>query len=236
MRLQLTCHYISPSFSKPGTAKVYINALENRIADLEVSLSKYGHNGAEHDHWASPVWVTDESDALLSTVRDLSLDTGGSYVGNTSNITLARIIGSLVGTNSVLGGKETTMSERQSFGEWDSHEDPSTSTAPSAPSERPYNSPVESDSAYSLMIHPEIAEKLIHAYILRFAGSFPVLHTAHLKDLYRRRADLESPYERGILHLVFALGGRFLFETVSFTNTILGTSFRVFVTYSLTIC
>jgi hypothetical protein len=212
LRLSLNCHYITPTFSKPGAAKVYINALEDRIAELEMSLAKQGNGGVGHDHWTVPMGVTDESDPLLSAVRDLSLNTAGTYVGNTSNITLARIIGSLVGTGTVPFEQDTMINDMQKIPIWGAPDHTGASTAVS----EAYSSPTASDTSFSLMMPVDVAEKLIKAYIQRFSGSFPVLHTSHLKSLFQRRAELEDPYERGILHLVFALGGMFLFETVCY--------------------
>ncbi|RDW63907.1 hypothetical protein BP5796_10409 [Coleophoma crateriformis] len=202
-RLNLSCHYAIPNHSRPGAAKIYIGELEDRVAELEMSLAELGNARAGQDHWTHSQASSDESDPLLSTVRDLSLTTDGSYVGSTSNITLARILGPL------LGGKVHDH-YKASLPTWDGQEH---GMGSSAISETGYHSLAGSDAVFSLMIPSDIAEKLIHAYIRRISGSFPVLHTAHIRDLYRRRAELEDPYERGILHLVFALGGRFLYET-----------------------
>ncbi|KAH8678294.1 fungal-specific transcription factor domain-containing protein [Xylariales sp. PMI_506] len=202
VRLKARCLYVSPTNYKPREAKIYITALEDRIAELELSLANQGNPAASHDHWSKPNKSQDDGDPLLSAVRDLSLNTGGSYVGSTSNITLARILASIVGLQD-----KAAYNTPQSVGEMDARAMTSDDDYQSSPS-------MEDDSAVSLIGDDEVTEKLVTAFIKCISPRFPVLHPAHVRSLYERRAELNDPYHRSILHLVYALGGVFLVEAL----------------------
>jgi hypothetical protein len=103
-RLEVECRYIVPSAPKPQEAKLYIRALENRVAELETALTNSGLADAGLDHWAQgprKQQIEGGEDgqeySLLAAVRDVSLNTSGSFIGGTSNITLARILESILG-------------------------------------------------------------------------------------------------------------------------------------------
>lgn len=97
MRLDLEFHYVIPITPKPGQARTYIKALEDRVAELETLLTQNGNIAVSHDHWNER---PDEAESdeqediqpLLNAVRDLSLDVAGSYVGGASTITLGRAL------------------------------------------------------------------------------------------------------------------------------------------------
>jgi Fungal Zn(2)-Cys(6) binuclear cluster domain len=103
-RLEVECRYIVPSAPKPQEAKLYTRALENRVAELETALTNSGLADAGLDHWAQgprKQQIEGGEDgqeySLLAAVRDVSLNTSGSFIGGTSNITLARILESILG-------------------------------------------------------------------------------------------------------------------------------------------
>ncbi|KAE9978160.1 hypothetical protein BLS_000838 [Venturia inaequalis] len=86
-----------PIYPKAGQAKIYIKALEDRIAELETTLNKGGDRTVSRDHWAEQADNDYESESgdiqpLLNAVRDLSLDVAGSYIGGASTITLGRAL------------------------------------------------------------------------------------------------------------------------------------------------
>lgn len=203
-----------PSHPKPQEARIYIKSLENRVAELEMSLAKGGQSEAALDHlmrYQSPSDVESvdrvEVFSLLSTVRDLSLNTSGSYVGGTSTITLARIL------ESVVGRADTYEASLQTSG-W---EKPTSPTPELASSENGRFSPVSVPSTtQSFHVQPNIGDKLLQAYLNHVSKNFPVLHSAQLNDLHRRRTALSDASEESILHLVYALGGQYL-ESVSTT-------------------
>jgi hypothetical protein len=200
---------VSPTNYKPRTAKTYITALENRIAQLEMSLANRGNSNVGQDHWSQPLDGDgdggEDVDPLLSTVRDISLDTGGSFVGSTSSITLARILGPVVGIQS---------SANPSWPETIAHEAKDSSSLPSDLGVGWYTSSVSGKPAVSLTGNDEVAEKLVETFTKSILPRLPVLHTMYLRSLYERRAELVEPYHRSILHLVYALAGVWLTEAV----------------------
>lgn len=208
VRLKAQCVYVSPTNYKPRTAKTYITALENRIAQLEMSLANRGNSNAGHDHWSQPSdgHGGDDVDPLLSTVRDISLDTGGSFVGSTSSITLARILGSVVGIqgNANPSWPETMIDKTKE----------TNSLTPSELEVGWYTSSVSGKPAVSLTGNDEVAAKLVETFTKCVLPRFPVLHPVYLRSLYERRAELVEPYHRSVLHLVYALAGVWLIEAV----------------------
>jgi hypothetical protein len=165
-----------------------------------MSLAHQGNASEGDDHWSRPSGMPTEGDTLLNAVRDLSLNTGGSYVGSTSNITLARILGSVVGQMNK--GTQASPPETVTDEAWMSS------------AESFMGPPATNRPAISLMIEQGVAEKLVQTFIKCISPRFPVLHPAHVRNLFERRAELEDPYHRAILHLVFSLGGGFLVEAV----------------------
>jgi hypothetical protein len=167
-----------------------------------MSLAKQGNASEGDDHWSRPTGVSSDSETLLNAVRDLSLNTGGSYVGSTSNITLARIMGSLVGEMNK--GKQVPLTEAVDMLDEEWLNSTETLMGPI----------VESRPTISLMIEEQVAEKLVQTFIKCISPRCPVLHPAHVRNLYERRSELQDPYHRAILHLVFSLAGGFLVEAV----------------------
>lgn len=51
-----------PIYLKPGQAKIYIKALEDRVAELETLLTKGGDRTVSHDHWTEKQAELDDSD------------------------------------------------------------------------------------------------------------------------------------------------------------------------------
>ena len=49
--MDVECRYIMPLTPKPQDKKIYIAALEDRIALLESCLSSIGQAGVGDDHW-----------------------------------------------------------------------------------------------------------------------------------------------------------------------------------------
>jgi hypothetical protein len=48
--MEVECRYIMPLTPKPQDKKIYIAALEDRIAQLESYLSRIGQAGVRDDH------------------------------------------------------------------------------------------------------------------------------------------------------------------------------------------
>jgi len=215
-RLEVECRYIVPSAPKPQEAKLYIKALENRVAELETALTNGGLAEVGLDHWAqAPKQLQIEAGgegqedySLLAAVRDVSLNTSGSFIGGTSNITLARMLESILGqqTGLITSPAGTTPEYNREF----------------EPSEIGWRSSMTStfqDGSFPNAlrgIQSKMADKLLQAYFKHVAVNFPLVHSAQIKNFHLRRETLSDPYEESVLNLVYGLGGQFL-EMVSFS-------------------
>ncbi|ETN38231.1 uncharacterized protein HMPREF1541_06262 [Cyphellophora europaea CBS 101466] len=195
-----------PIYPKPGQAKIYIEALEERVAELEGLLAKEGHNFASRDHWADGD-DPDESDKddpadmqpLLNAVRDLSLDATGSYVGGASSITLGRALAAALAGKTQLLGSPTTVT-------WEKTQ-PSISFASRSSS-------LAGDSALRLnYVNNETANMMVYGYLKHLQTNFPILCSTDILDLHNRRHMLKDVYEFSILNLIYGLGGHFLNKT-----------------------
>ncbi|KAF4632486.1 hypothetical protein G7Y89_g5635 [Cudoniella acicularis] len=107
-RLGLRCHYKAHLAPKPNQNKLYINALEDRIAELESFLSGLGYNSVGDDHWKQKQYEfqkahqtpdvpqTGETDTLINAVRDLASNAGIHYMKGTPTVSLGRVLGSVI--------------------------------------------------------------------------------------------------------------------------------------------
>lgn len=202
--MDIECRYISPLTPNPQDKKIYIAALEDRIAQLESYLSSIGQAGVGDDHWKQAqniqVTVQNEVDPLLSAVRDLSLSASRHYVGGTSTITLGRLLGSVINSQKdVMNGPKLDKTEAKS----DQDHNP-----------RTISSETLAEMMGPMFVSPGVAQRLLEGFLKHIATRFPVVHTPWIWELHERKDILEDSYEESILHLVYATGARFL-ETVS---------------------
>lgn len=133
---------------------------------------------------------SEEGESMVRILRDLSLETNGGYIGATSQITMGRLVGSIV------QGKNYNLKEGFS---------PSQATSP----------PV-SEGTTELQfseIPQDVADRLLVGYMKHIATRYPVLHSAWIRDLHSRRNCISNAYERSTLHLIYATAGRFLETT-----------------------
>jgi hypothetical protein len=202
-----------------GEKKVYIKALERRIAELESSLAAYGHIGVGEDHWKQapdlhlkeprfqeqqggqmPQTIQkpqsdEENDPLIRAVRDMSLSASGQYVGGTSTLTIGRMLTSVVNTQ---------RAHRFEFTHNSFTMDPNPKSIHTL---RP------GEIRGNAFLSPIVADRLLQGFMKHIATRFPVLHTPHLRNLHANRDQLKNVYEKSILHLVYATGGRWLEST-----------------------
>ncbi|KAF2808485.1 uncharacterized protein BDZ99DRAFT_477985 [Mytilinidion resinicola] len=135
-------------------------------------------------------------ESVVEILRDLSLEAGGGYIGASSHITMGRMIGSIV------KAKETfTATNGRGIEE---HLSPkSVCTAASPP-----------DGILEARHVPaDIAERLFKGYLKHISTRWPVLRTPYVRRLHAERLNLVDPYSTALLHLVYAIGGRFLETT-----------------------
>jgi hypothetical protein len=133
---------------------------------------------------------SEEGESMVRILRDLSLETNGGYISATSQITMGRLVGSIV------KGKRYSIREED--------------LSPS-----PTYFPEKDDSAELRLsdISPEVADRLLVGYMKHIATRYPVLHSAWIRDLHSRRRCIANAYERSTLHLIYATAGRFLETT-----------------------
>ncbi|KAI0117437.1 fungal-specific transcription factor domain-containing protein [Daldinia grandis] len=224
-RLSLKCVYIVPLVPAAGEKKIYIRALENRIAELEAYLTSIGHRDAEnghlgrlglstsssHDATATPVNQhnqtpvsvpehvprddEDDSNDILLAVRDLSLSASGHYIGASSNITIGRVLSSFVHSqkSSISASHEGSIVQMEDD-----------------PAPKSIYSTTAGDIIGVPFLSPQVAARLLHGYFRHIATRYPVLHSTQVLELHNNRDNLTDEYERAILHLVYAVSGRWL--------------------------
>ncbi|KAH7325608.1 fungal-specific transcription factor domain-containing protein, partial [Stachybotrys elegans] len=209
LKLNLSCHYVVPAYPKPVQAKIYIKALEDRVAELETVLKNGGDRTVSDDHWtiaaALPTegnWQDqDEIQPLVNAVRDLSHDVAGSYIGGASTITLGRALGKALAGRSMLSLPALSPEDGR--------------LGPThAPSNKSHAGSLECNT-FSLLtqMSQETADALVHAYLKHMCTNFPIIFSFEILDLHKRRLDLDDIYEESILQLIYGLGIHFLQKT-----------------------
>lgn len=190
-----------PINQKPGQAKIYIKALEDRVAELETLLTKGGDNTVSHDHWNEGFDDSDDLEhgaiePLMNAVRDLSLDVAGSYVGGASTITLGRALETALAGKTQLTLPMATLDRTTNLGRG------------SIVSEM--GSLTSNGSFHIRQLDSELAENMVNAYLGHLYANFPIMYSYDALDLHRRRNQLKDVYEESILNLIYGLGGHFL--------------------------
>lgn len=201
-----------PAYPKPVQAKIYIKALEDRVAELETLLKNGGDRSVSRDHWAGATGGLDDADSpsqddiqpLVNAVRDLSLDVAGSYIGGASMITLGRVLGTALAGRPLLTLPAT------------SPEDMNAGQAASIDSHHSYLG----SGGFSLIsqMSKEMADAMVHAYLKHTRTNFPIIFSFEVLDLHKRRHDLNDVYEESILQLIYGLGGHFLEKVRAFPS------------------
>ena len=190
-----------PIYPKPAQAKIYIKALEDRVAELETILTKGGNKTVSHDHWIEQSEELDDNEQedikpLLNAVRDLSLDVAGSYVGGASTITLGRAL------ESAFAGKIELMIPEINYERGSNVRTASiTSDLSSVPG---------TNGGHFSNIDHVSAVKMVDAYLGHLCTNFPVMYSYEILDLHNRRDNLKDIYEVSTLNLIYGLGGHFL--------------------------
>ncbi|KAK9417016.1 putative Transcription factor domain-containing protein [Seiridium unicorne] len=230
-----TCEYLPPKsmMHRDQQKSVQaVQAVEDRVAELESILRREGigphgekrkqrvneelytcspsmlEMPAEKRWKPSPTPSEQRSDAsspmpkrmAVSTVveilRDLSIEASGGYIGASSQITMGRMISSIV------QAREYTISSSIERG-WEHLSPKSANTASVSPS---------SGLDFS-QVPPEIADKLLHGYVRHISTRWPILQTPFVRLLHAERYTLSDAFFTSVLHLIYAIGGRFLETT-----------------------
>ncbi len=207
----------------------YVASLERRVAELEDFLANKGllgqvstftpynisgpnpasestgtHLPGHESHLdsathtrASSVSDTavEDGDSMVRILRDLSLESNGGYIGATSHFTMGRLL------NSLVQGKQRAFHEDHPHGQM------------------PYDKERDESPSMRLADVPsEVANKLFSGYMKHVATRYPILQSNWIYELHSRRDRIDNAYERNVLHLVYAIAGRFL-QTTGDTDT-----------------
>ncbi|CAJ2501292.1 Uu.00g041450.m01.CDS01 [Anthostomella pinea] len=220
-RLSLKCVYIVPLVPAAGEKKIYIRALEQRVAELESYLASLGHMGTGTDHLGRPAQASsshqhaiasgnqsgqpisqgqqtsddDDDNDILVAVRDLSLSASGHYVGASSNITIGRVLSSVV--HSQRAANPFVYDEQVAQGDDD-------------PAPKSVYSTSQGDVMGVPFLSPSVATRLLQGWFRHIATRYPVIHSARLMELHNNRDSLTDDFGRAILHIIYAVSGRWL--------------------------
>ena len=180
---------------KPTEQRAYVKALESRVADLESRLKRAERSANSVESQGSyRLSELPRESSLSSTIRDLSLNASGySYLGGTSNITIARVLEPVLHIDR--SAKRT-------------HDEPRTYAADADPLvTRNFPSSEDEDGFDVASFSDPMVGKLFRAYIEYVSLIFPIMHSQRLHDMHERRDKPNGLFEVAVLHLMYALGG-----------------------------
>ncbi|RDW58443.1 hypothetical protein BP5796_12373 [Coleophoma crateriformis] len=209
-RLGVHCRYKAHLAPKPDQKKLYIKALEDRVAELETVLSGQGHASIGNDHWRqaqnqlqviSPAPEIQHMDDVQQITEieispdpadDSSQVPGSKYVGGVSTITLGRVLGSVI------------SSQKSPKSDTPIDEDPNSN---------PITVAELVETRGQMFITPSVATRLLDGWMKHLSTRYPVIHTPRLRELHARRDEALDIYEESLLHLVYANSGHVLETT-----------------------
>jgi hypothetical protein len=194
---------VSPALEQPGQiqwippppslqrSSHYSNLDRAELPSLSIpSPTMIAHDslaGKPEDH-IDPKSVNSVTDIL----RDLSIEASGGYIGASSNITMGRMIGTLVKSK-----------ESQNISNMKS---PKSLYQPASPAST-------RDNIQSNLLKGDVCDRLLLGYLKHISLRWPILRTSFIRALHNQREILVEPYKKTVLHLVYAIGGRFLETT-----------------------
>ncbi len=212
--------YVAPSMPGAGERKLYIKALEQRVAELESQLAGLGLGSAGADHYYHEQGQTDapqmeppstaspntaprgrpdqDNDEIMIAVRDLSLSAAGYYVGASSHIDVGRALSSVVARE----GNAVPPVTR-------SPNEPMEDADP-APKSANTNFRRSGQDLEGPRLAPQVAERLLRGWEQHICTRYPILHTPRVRLLYESRDRPTDWYDQVILQLVYAVSGRWL--------------------------
>ncbi|RDW66373.1 hypothetical protein BP6252_10008 [Coleophoma cylindrospora] len=193
--LGLRCHYKPQLYPRPDQKRVYISALEGRIAELESLLAGLGHDTVSNDHWRSEnpfdgdgqTPQPDEDVVVTGSTGVASSSPSTDRDGN-STVSMGRVFSSIIKT------RKTSASDA-----W--KEEGSLTSE---------NTSELVEKMGRMFVSPEIASRLLEGWIKYLSTQYPVIHTPQLRELHARRDKGLDVFEESILHLVYANSGRVL--------------------------
>ncbi|EXJ88132.1 hypothetical protein A1O1_05060 [Capronia coronata CBS 617.96] len=200
------CHYVLPAVKNRSEQRLYIRALEERVAELESGLSYDGRIGVADDHWERLRPREDSFNDLAGAIRELSLNASGYYVGTTTHIALGRMLGV-----AIQGHPSSKPSHPVPNVEQHADKDRQATQA-SGPGPAPdILPPLEGVKPPKLSLFArDEAEVLFQSYMKSISTLYPIVHSKRLRGIHARREKLQDLWEVSVLHFVYAIGGRSL--------------------------
>ncbi|RDW59795.1 hypothetical protein BP6252_12882 [Coleophoma cylindrospora] len=159
-----------------------------RKSSLTVAISPDTAGSGTDENEETAYWQKGV-DSMSMVLRDLSLDANGGYIGASSHVSMGRLV------DGIVKGKEQTRIPKEDS--------------------RPVPTPRLGDDIgldFADMI-PGVADRLLIGWLKHISTRYPVLHSPWVRALHVRRDHITDHYEKCILHLVYASGGRFLETT-----------------------
>lgn len=228
---------------RPDQKKLYIDALEDRVAELETFLSSLGHNSVGDDHW---IQKQHQFQDIHQQTDDLGVDQPNEELemqkqqqqqqqqkfqeiankkqddkeNEEIDILLAAVRDLLSNsTTHYVKGTSAITKGRVLKSVINSQKAPSTEleTKPGpglGPNTRSMNLSEPEERMGPMFVAPQVANRLLEGWMKYFSTRYPVIYSPRLKELHVRRNEPLDIYEESILHLVYANSGRFI-ETVS---------------------
>lgn len=216
---------------QPGEKKLYIKALEARVAELEQHLAGDGMLDVGEDHWdhaqlqkhINPRIVSNDHSSPLGQ-PNVAASNGWQAASEQkihpeeeaeSLLSIVRDL-SLSASGGYVGGTSTITLGRVLGSVVNSHKPASprsrrTSTVSyEDPVPKSRYTPSLAEMVGPMFVSSNVADRLLQGFLRHIATRFPVLHTPRLFEMHARRNALEDVYEASILHLVYATGGRWV--------------------------
>ncbi|KAK8022257.1 hypothetical protein PG993_013024 [Apiospora rasikravindrae] len=138
---------------------------------------------------------------VMDILGDLSIEAPGAFFGTSSQITMNRVIASIIQARkgAVKASKKPSWEQLS----------PDSETPASTSSE---------DTPRFPQISAGVAQRLFDCYLSHFATRWPVLQTSFIHLLHTERNNLSDAFFTSVLHLVYAIAGRYL-EAAGETGT-----------------
>lgn len=203
------CVYIIPLTPGAVEGRRYVKALEDRVAELESTLASYGAPSVGEDHFRLARLVSedeaDEGNEVFVAVRDLSMAASGHYVGGTSNIAIGRVLSSVVQSQQdAVNAKSVELRNQQR----------ASGRQRLLPTEDPAPKSADAAKASPMVdlakMDPHTADRLVAGWHRHIGTRYLIIQSPRVSLLNSKRSNLADIHEKSLLHLVYAVSGRWL--------------------------
>ncbi|KAK8092038.1 hypothetical protein PG997_002399 [Apiospora hydei] len=137
---------------------------------------------------------------VMDILGDLSIEAPGAFFGSSSQITMNRVIASIIQARK----ERVDAPKKPAWQQLSPDSETSVSTSDNA--------------ARFPQISAGVAQRLFDCYLSHFATCWPILQTSFIHLLHTERDNLSDVFFTSVLHLVYAIAGRYL-EAAGETGT-----------------